>query len=92
MNDLKTSGGGDARAYNLGLGRGTSILELIEATSRVTGTNFEVRQGPQLPEDSRQPTATPPKSNATLGWKPSDHPPPTTSSPKRINWMVKKHP
>lgn len=90
MNDLKSSGGGDARAYNLGLGRGTSILELIEATKRVTGANFEVRRGPRAPGDPANLYCNTAKIERELNWKPR-----ITSTDDIIasayNWM-KQHP
>jgi hypothetical protein len=37
--------------YNLGSGRGTSVLEVIETARRVTGRPIEVRFGPPRPGD-----------------------------------------
>jgi UDP-glucose 4-epimerase len=39
MHSLRPS---DARAYNLGIGKGYSVREIIDAASEVTGGPFEV--------------------------------------------------
>ena len=39
------------KVYNLGLGRGISVREIITAAKRVTGVDFEVRDAPRHPAD-----------------------------------------
>ncbi len=81
---------GDTRAYNLGLGRGTSIRDLIEATERVTGAALTVREGPRAPGDPANLYCDTALIERELGWKPK-----VTSLDEIIasayRWM-KKHP
>ena len=42
---------GDTRFYNLGIGRGYSVKEVIESAQRVTGIDFPVEYGPRRPGD-----------------------------------------
>jgi UDP-glucose-4-epimerase GalE len=48
MNALRP---GDARFYNLGIGRGFSVREVIAAAERVTGRKIPVEYGPRRPGD-----------------------------------------
>ena len=48
MNALRP---GDTRFYNLGIGRGYSVSEVIESAKRVTGVDFAVEYGPRRPGD-----------------------------------------
>lgn len=59
---------GDARAYNLGIGRGYSVREVIDAVRRVTGRDFVVRQGPRRAGDPPRLFADPSRIRAELGW------------------------
>lgn len=65
MQELKP---GDARTYNLGIGRGYSVREIIEAVRRVTGKDFTVREGPRRAGDPPQLFANPAKIREELGW------------------------
>ncbi|VAX38354.1 UDP-glucose 4-epimerase [hydrothermal vent metagenome] len=60
---------GDARAYNLGIGNGYSVREVIESVRRVTGVEFEVRKGARRPGDPPQLFADPAKIKTELGWQ-----------------------
>ncbi len=62
---------GDARAYNLGIGNGYSVHQVIESVRRVTGVEFEVRKGERRPGDPPQLYADPAKIKAELGWSAS---------------------
>ena len=42
---------GDARFYNLGIGRGYSVKEVIDSARRVTGIEIPVEYGPRRPGD-----------------------------------------
>jgi len=42
---------GDARFYNLGIGKGYSVKEVIESAERVTGVKFAVQYGDRRPGD-----------------------------------------
>lgn len=59
---------GDNRFYNLGIGRGYSNREIVEAVRRVTGKNFPVHDGPRRPGDPPELYADPRKIKAELGW------------------------
>jgi len=62
---------GDERTYNLGIGRGYSVREIIDATRRVTGREFEVVEGPRRPGDPPTLFADPRKIKSELGWSAS---------------------
>ncbi len=55
---------------NLGTGRGYSILELIEATRRITGRPVPHVMGPRRAGDPPTLIADPSRAQATLGWQP----------------------
>jgi UDP-glucose 4-epimerase len=55
--------------YNLGVGRGYSVNEIIEAARRVVGRPFEVEYGPRRPGDPPALYADPSKIFRELGWK-----------------------
>jgi UDP-glucose-4-epimerase GalE len=56
--------------YNLGSGRGASVLEVIEAARRVTGRKIEVLFGPARPGDPRGLVADITRARRELGWEP----------------------
>ncbi|MBF0146478.1 MAG: UDP-glucose 4-epimerase GalE [Magnetococcales bacterium] len=62
-----TSGKGSA-VYNLGNGRGFSVLEVIEVARRVTGRDISVKIGPRRPGDPSRLIADPGKAKRELGW------------------------
>lgn len=57
------------RIYNLGIGRGYSIRELIEATERVTGVKLKVSEGERAPGDPAQLYCDPAKIEREIGWR-----------------------
>ena len=59
---------GDERIYNIGLGRGYSVLECIEACRRVTGHPIPVTMGARRPGDPPRLTADPTKITQELGF------------------------
>jgi UDP-glucose 4-epimerase len=62
---------GDARIYNLGIGRGYSVREILEAARRVTregGKPIVVKEGPRRPGDPPVLYANPEKIKRELGW------------------------
>lgn len=67
MMDLKP---GDARFYNLGIGRGYSVKEVIEAARRVTGKKFDVIYGPRRTGDPALLYANADKIRKELVWSP----------------------
>ena len=60
---------GDGRAYNLGIGRGYSVREVIDAARRVTGVDFSVGEGKRRPGDPPVLYADSSKIRTELGWK-----------------------
>lgn len=59
---------GEHRVYNLGIGRGYSVREIIASVRRVTGRAFTVKEGPRRPGDPPELFADPRKIKAELGW------------------------
>lgn len=68
MNALKP---GDERFYNLGIGKGYSVREIIESVKRVTGKEFTVEEADRRPGDPAQLFADPTKINTELNWSAS---------------------
>jgi UDP-glucose 4-epimerase len=62
---------GEERIYNLGIGRGYSVKEIIDAARDVLQLPFEVDMGPRRPGDPPELYANPSKILAELGWKAS---------------------
>jgi len=62
--------GNKSDVFNLGSEEGYSILEVIEATKRITGIDFEVRLAPRRPGDPARLVASSKKARAILGWRP----------------------
>jgi len=67
MNTLQP---GNARFYNLGIGHGYSVREVIESARRVTGVDFAVEYGPRRPGDPAILFANAEKIHHELGWSP----------------------
>jgi len=61
---------GDARFYNLGIGRGYSVREVIESVQRVSGQSFKVIEADRRPGDPPELYANADKIRAELGWSP----------------------
>jgi len=59
---------GDVRAYNLGIGRGHSVREVIEAARRVTGHPVPAEEAPRRPGDPPELWADASKIERELGW------------------------
>ncbi len=62
---------GDTRFYNLGIGRGYSVREVLESARRVTGRDIPVEYGPRRPGDPAELFADSTKIHGELGWKPA---------------------
>ena len=67
---MEALGPGDRRFYNLGIGRGYSVREVVEAARRVTGMEIAVRFGDRRPGDPAMLFADAQKIGRELGWKP----------------------
>lgn len=55
--------------FNLGTGRGLSVLELINAFESATGVKVPHRMAPRRPGDIEKVWADPTRANTVLGWK-----------------------
>lgn len=62
---------GDARTYNLGMGRGYSVREIMNTARKVTGRDFKVVEGPRRQGDPPRLFANPAKIKQELGWSAS---------------------
>ncbi|MEN6450103.1 MAG: UDP-glucose 4-epimerase GalE [Thermoguttaceae bacterium] len=67
MNALRP---GDARCYNLGIGHGYSVREVLESAKRVSGVDFPVEYGPRRAGDPAVLFASSDKIQTELGWSP----------------------
>jgi UDP-glucose-4-epimerase GalE len=59
---------GDQRFYNLGIGKGLSVQEVIDAAREVTGVDFKVVQGQRRAGDPPELFANAQKIQNELGW------------------------
>ena len=66
---MKTLEPGDTRFYNLGIGKGYSVREVLDAASRVTGREIAVEYGDRRPGDPPVLFANADKIRQELGWK-----------------------
>jgi len=60
---------GEQRFYNLGIGKGLSVKELVDSARRVTGTDFAVELADRRPGDPPTLYADPSKIQRELGWQ-----------------------
>jgi UDP-glucose 4-epimerase len=60
---------GDRRTYNLGIGKGYSVQEIVDAVRRVVDRPFRVDTGPRRPGDPPSLYADPSKIQKELGWR-----------------------
>ena len=60
----------DQKFYNLGIGRGYSVRQVIDAVRRVTGREFEIEIGERRPGDPPTLYAASDKAQRDLGWTP----------------------
>ena len=56
--------------YNVGLGKGYSIREVVSAAEEVTHRKINVRIGPRRPGDPARLVASPARISSELGWEP----------------------
>ena len=57
------------RIYNLGIGKGLSVRQIIDSVQRVTGKTFKVIEGPRRAGDPPELYADPRKIASELNWK-----------------------
>jgi UDP-glucose 4-epimerase len=67
--DVLSAGQRGATALNLGTGRGTSVLELVEAFGRASGRDIPYRLVERRDGDVAELWADPTFANQRLGWK-----------------------
>ena len=67
---LPVKGGIDARAFNIGTGRGTSVLELAKLLQAAAGSSVPVKFGPHRPGEVQDSFLTCAKAHELMGWKP----------------------
>ncbi|EPS71056.1 hypothetical protein M569_03705, partial [Genlisea aurea] len=56
-------------AYNLGTGRGTTVLEMVAAFERASGKKIPIKLCPRRPGDATEVYASTDKAAKELGWK-----------------------
>ncbi len=57
-------------AYNVGISKGYSNLEIAETVRRITGIDFEITMGPRRPGDPAELVADSTRLRQELGWQP----------------------
>jgi UDP-glucose-4-epimerase GalE len=62
---------GEVRAYNLGIGRGFSVREVIGAVERIAGVSLRTTIGPSHPGDPPTLFCDPSRIERELGWRAS---------------------
>jgi UDP-glucose-4-epimerase GalE len=62
--------GGPSASYNLGMGDGVSVREVVAAVARVTGREVRHTIGPRRQGDPSRLVATSARARAALGWTP----------------------
>ncbi len=67
---LPVKGGIDARAFNIGTGRGTSVIEMVKILQSAAGTNVPVEFAPRRAGEVENSFLTSAKAHELLGWKP----------------------
>lgn len=63
-------GGKAAPAYNLGIGRGYTVREVVEVCREVTGREIRTVEGPRRAGDPAVLVADPTRAKQDLGWEP----------------------
>ncbi len=63
--------GGASETFNVGYGRGYSVLQVIDAVKRITGKDLPVHYYPRRPGDAGSVIANSEKIKSKTGWKPT---------------------
>ena len=69
VNALGAAGGPGLRVYNLGTGRGYSVLEVLDAFERASGRKIPYVIAARRPGDVARAYADPSRAHAELGWR-----------------------
>ena len=80
--------GAGSAAYNLGNGKGYSVLEVIETACEGTGLDIAVVEGSRRPGDAEKLIADSSKAKASLGWEPK-YPELSTIIEHSWNWEMR---
>src|SRR6266542_3984941 len=67
---LEALGPGKELRLNLGIGRGSSVREVVKTVEEVTGRPVPVKEGPRRPGDPPELVASSEKAQRELGWRP----------------------
>ncbi|WP_448588405.1 UDP-glucose 4-epimerase GalE [Thermocrinis sp.] len=62
--------GGESDVFNVGYGRGYSVLEVVDAVKKITGIDFKTVSAPRRAGDPPMIVADPSKLKRTVGWAP----------------------
>lgn len=81
--------GGVPDAFNIGTGKGNSVLEIVEAVQAATGKKFELTKGATRQGDPARLFASNEKAKKILGWNPNRS---IEHSVKTLVEWYKKHP
>jgi UDP-glucose 4-epimerase len=60
---------GQERVYNLGIGEGCSVRQILDSVRRVTGVEFKVKEGERRAGDPPELFADPRKIKAEMDWR-----------------------
>jgi nucleoside-diphosphate-sugar epimerase len=60
----------DARAFNIGTGKGTSVIEIAELLQEVAGTKVSLEFAPHRPGEQQESFINADKAHELLGWAP----------------------
>ncbi len=63
--------GGESDAFNLGVGRGYSVLEIIRSVERLTGRHLQTAFAPRRPGDPAEVVADPSRAKRVLRFEPA---------------------
>ena len=66
---MNTTKPGQIEAFNVGIGKGYSVLEILESVKRVSGVDFTVHHADKRPGDAIALYNNPAKIQSTLGWE-----------------------
>jgi UDP-glucose 4-epimerase len=68
--DIPSTGRVDARAFNVGTGVGTSVVDLAESLQEAAGSDAEVVFAPRRPGEQQESFLDAAKARTVLGWAP----------------------
>ncbi|MEA2761058.1 MAG: UDP-glucose 4-epimerase [Gemmatimonadaceae bacterium] len=60
----------DARAFNIGTGKGTSVIEIATLLQEIAGTKAQIDFAPHRPGEQQESFVNPDKARELLGWTP----------------------